>query len=163
MKVAEVATVTKNSVRLTPPSAAADGVEHAAAETDDGHAAPGRLNSGEPACCAPQNENAHQGKIDGDEGRYHLAVHVGEHRRAENAAGGPRDGNAPDDGPVDIAMPPVRCAGCCRREEFGHMHQGARLRRRSAEAQHDGGGGTPGWTTESAVAQVEAHAPRRAQ
>src|SRR5262249_12110406 len=92
-----------------------------------------------------------QSKIDGDNGRYHLAVHIGEQRRAENAAGGPGDGDAPDDGPVDIAMPPVRCAGCRRRENFGDMHHGARLRRRSAEAQHDARGGHPECHAERAV------------
>ena len=80
-----------------------------------------RLNSGELAYCARKNQNAHQSEIDHDEGRDHLAVHIGEQGRAENAADRPRDGDAPDDGPVDIAMPPVRCAGCCRRENFGDM------------------------------------------
>ena len=74
MKVAEVMTVTKKLGQIDradhvardvagadqgachdrTPSAAADGVEHAAAETDDGHAPLGRLNSGEPAHCAQE-------------------------------------------------------------------------------------------------------------
>ena len=71
-----------------------------------------------------------------------------------NPADRPRDGDAPDDGPVDIAMPPVRCAGCCRRENFGDMYHGARLRRRSAEAQHDGRGCYPKCHAERPVYQL---------
>ena len=48
----------------------------------------------------------------------------------------------------------ARCAGCCRRENFGEMYDGARLRRRSAEAQHDGRGCYPKCHAERPVYQL---------
>src|SRR5262249_5822371 len=111
------------------PAAAADRVQKPANESHYRHPALLRFVRQESAHRFNQDDDAHEGQIDGNEGRNDFAVDINQDTGTKNAPEGAGQSYSSNNFPFDVTMKKMGCARGCGRENLGYMHDHACLER----------------------------------